>query len=222
MARRLRPATAAAMALRRRLLTRSRSVSRRPTGPSTSPVSGSTATSAPPSSRTSTTRLSALRTLRLPVPSASKMGSTAGSPVAASAAIAFSAPSKPPWPSASTSGRSVSVDVCAITGAATSASITRRVVSAVRNMDMRRALPAFKNHPAPRGGPGMAAGGRRSARRRMWSTSPEAIPAPPTPWARGDASHHWVAPPHLPVATLKFPHFIGARQSEIRSLESGR
>ena len=29
-------------------------------------------------------------------------------------------------------------------------------------------------------------------------------------------------PPHLPVATLKLPQDIGVRQSEIRSLESGR
>src|SRR5690606_36047566 len=29
-------------------------------------------------------------------------------------------------------------------------------------------------------------------------------------------------PPHLPVATLNLPHDIGARQSAIRSLESGR
>ncbi len=29
-------------------------------------------------------------------------------------------------------------------------------------------------------------------------------------------------PPHLPVATLKLPHSIGLRQSEIRSFESAR
>ena len=29
-------------------------------------------------------------------------------------------------------------------------------------------------------------------------------------------------PPHLPVLTLKLPQLSGARQSEIRSLESGR
>lgn len=29
-------------------------------------------------------------------------------------------------------------------------------------------------------------------------------------------------PPHLPLTTLKFPHDIGLRQSEMRSFESGR
>ena len=48
----------------------------------------------------------------------------------------------------------------------------------------------------------------------------EEKPAPPNGSALG--ATYSPLPPHLPVATLKLPQDIGARQSEIRSLESGR
>ena len=41
------------------------------------------------------------------------------------------------------------------------------------------------------------------------------------PRARG-SGQLVVEPPHLPVATLKLPQDIGARQSAIRSFDSGR
>ncbi len=39
---------------------------------------------------------------------------------------------------------------------------------------------------------------------------------------RDQSPNHMPLPPHLPDATLKLPQDIGLRQSEIRSLESGR
>ncbi len=39
---------------------------------------------------------------------------------------------------------------------------------------------------------------------------------------RDQSPNHMPLPPHLPLATLKLPQDMGLRQSEIRSLESGR
>ena len=44
----------------------------------------------------------------------------------------------------------------------------------------------------------------------------------PEPYVRDGAGNQVPLPPHLPVATLKLPQLIGFRQSEIRSLLSGR
>ena len=72
--------------------------------------------------------------------------------------------------------------------------------------------------PAPRRGRARARGGARQDGASAISGGRGTRGARSAP----RATRQFVAPPHSPVATLKFPHDIGARQSAIRSADSGR
>ncbi len=195
------------------LLTRIASVELAPaTSPSASPVSGSAMAMAVAAARPMTTDPGAAEladvALVAPSPSAASAAAAEGAPVAAIALDHRGSVGRNSCPS----GRPR--DPGRPRGRAASAKRRRRqsgrpraIGASMRTSVGMRPCGTFVMMPK-----GSAPGRTRDA---------EGAAEPPLPVVR-DHGRAVPAPPHLPVATLKFPQDIGARQSAIRSFESGR
>ena len=170
-----------------------------------------------PASLTMKTWPSALRTERSPSESAVSAFSTAGSPVAPSSRT-----------TASIAGNPLAVGEFGDDRAQrrfVGAGRRREQRSAKRNERGRLRAPDIAHEDLTKGCPCRS---DAPARRACGCSGRDGAARKPVAVTAIDGRSAVMArqlvplPPHLPVATLKLPHDSGARQSEIRSLESGR